>query len=158
MTRSVSIRRSMLVNLVAMLVLLSVALQGTMAIGARRSVRTLSEAPITRTIDQTEARLGPLFGPATEDLGVARFWGEQGLLDIDEPDRIRELLEAGSRRSRRRWWPLNGGGRSRCCKSATSGLPGGRGTTSGAIARSERTDCFHLVSSRRLHDAPAKHR
>ena len=82
----------MLVNLVVVIVLLSVAIQGTTVIGTRRAVRTLSENLIDRSIDQTEARLREFFAPVSGGLQVGRAWGEEGLLDTDDPQKLNALL------------------------------------------------------------------
>ena len=92
MARSVSIRRSLLVNLVLVIVLLSAAIIATTVFASRRVVRTLSEALITRTIDQAEARLEQFFAPVVGGLAVARSWGESGLLDLEQPDDLNALL------------------------------------------------------------------
>jgi serine phosphatase RsbU (regulator of sigma subunit) len=59
---------------------------------SRRTARTLSEALITRSIDQTEARLREFFGPVVKALYVARSWGEAGLLDTEGADDLNALL------------------------------------------------------------------
>ncbi|MEE8154146.1 MAG: SpoIIE family protein phosphatase [Phycisphaerales bacterium] len=84
MNGSVSIRRSLLSNLIVMLVLLSVAIQGTMILAARRVVRTLSASLIEQTLDQTEAQLQRFFDPVVSGMQFARSWGEAGLLSDEE--------------------------------------------------------------------------
>ena len=85
MNSSVSIRRSLLGNLIVMILLLSVAIQGTMFLAARRIVRTLSAALIEQTLDQTEAQLRGFFDPVTANLELMRAWGEAGLLVDENP-------------------------------------------------------------------------
>ncbi len=92
MARTVSIRTSLLVNLVLVVVVLSAALIGTTVFGARWAVRRLSGALISRTIDQTEARLEQFFDPVVGNLQVARSWTRAGLLDLDRPGEINRLL------------------------------------------------------------------
>ncbi len=92
MSRPVSIRRSLLLNLVVVIVLLSVAIFATTVLGTRRAVRTLSQALITRTLDQTEARLGQFFDPVVGGLLVTRSWGSAGLLDADDPQSLNALV------------------------------------------------------------------
>ena len=85
MNGSVSIRRSLLGNLIVMIVLLSVAIQGSMFLAARRIVRTLSAALIEQTLDQTEAQLRGFFDPVAANLEVMQAWGEAGLLVDENP-------------------------------------------------------------------------
>ncbi|MHC4966522.1 MAG: PP2C family protein-serine/threonine phosphatase [Planctomycetota bacterium] len=87
-----SIRRSLLVNLVVMIVLMGAAITSIAAFASRRTARTLSEALITGSLDQTETRLREFFGPVIKSLHVARSWGEAGLLDTDSPDELNALL------------------------------------------------------------------
>ena len=70
MRRPVSIRRSLLINLIVVIVLLGAAIQATMWLSSRRAVRALSESLITRSIDQTEAQLSAFFMAD----GCRRFW------------------------------------------------------------------------------------
>ena len=84
MPRTVSIRRSLLVNLIVVITLLGGAIMATTFFGARRAVRTLSRIIIERTIDQTEARLEHFFAPVITNLLMARSWGEAGMLDTDD--------------------------------------------------------------------------
>ncbi len=92
MRRSVSIRRSLLVNVVVVIVLLSAATLGITVLGARYVVKTLSASLITRSTEQTKGRLAHFFDPVVGNLLVVRSWGDQGLLDLDHPERINTLL------------------------------------------------------------------
>jgi serine phosphatase RsbU (regulator of sigma subunit) len=92
MARTVSIRQSLLRNLVLLIVLLSGAVLVTLATGARRVVRELSRSVIERALGKTEEQLARFFDPATDQLRLAQSWGERGLLDLDDPDRLRRLL------------------------------------------------------------------
>ena len=93
MVRSVSIRRSLLVNLVAVITILGVAIIVTVGINGRIAVRRLSGAVIIRTAEQVAERLHNFFDPVAGELLIARSWGETGLLDLDQPDRLDTLLE-----------------------------------------------------------------
>ncbi|MHC4448468.1 MAG: cache domain-containing protein [Planctomycetota bacterium] len=92
MPRTVSIRRSLLVNLIVVIALLGGAIMATTFFGARRAVRTLSRALIDRTIDQTEARLEHFFAPVITNLRMVRSWGEAGMIDTDDPAAINRRL------------------------------------------------------------------
>ncbi len=72
MNGAVSIRRSLLGNLIVMIVLLSVAIQGTMILAARRVVRTLSASLIEQTLDQSEAQVQRFFDPVVSGMQFAR--------------------------------------------------------------------------------------
>ncbi len=92
MARTVTIRRSLLVNLVTVIVLLCLGIMAVTFTGARRAVRALSGVLIGRTIDQSEARLEQFFAPVVGGLQVARSWGEEGLLDLEKPGTLNRLL------------------------------------------------------------------
>lgn len=92
MRRSVPIRRSILGNIVTLIVVLGAAIILTTVLGAQEAVRSLSASLIARCIDETEAKLAQFFSPVTGGLQVARSWGEEGLLDLDRPERINEIV------------------------------------------------------------------
>ena len=92
MRRSVSIRRSLLVNLIAVIVLLGAGILTVTVVVARGAVRTLSEELITQSIQQTEERLWRFFGPVEAGMLLARDWGAQCMLDLDDPDQLNALL------------------------------------------------------------------
>jgi len=92
MARPMSIRRSLLLNLIAVIVLMGAAITSIAAFASRRTVQTLSKALITQSIDQTESRLREFFEPVIRSMHVARSWGEAGLLDLESPDQLTALL------------------------------------------------------------------
>ena len=92
MGRPVSIRRSLLVNIIAMIGLLSTAIIVVAAIGARRAVARLSSAIIVQTTERVEERLHRFFDPLDGGLQIAGAWGAEGLLDLARPERMRTLL------------------------------------------------------------------
>lgn len=92
MARPVSIRRSLLGNLVAVIIVLSAAIMGTTLVAARRVVRTLSASLIMRSIDQTEARLRQFFSPVVGGLTIAASLGDDGLLSMDQPEKLNQLI------------------------------------------------------------------
>lgn len=101
MKSAVSIRRSLLSNLIVMLVLLSVAVQGTMFLAARRTVRTLSAEIIEQALDQTESQLNRFFDPVVSGINFIRSWGESGLLfdeksfDLDDANiQVAEIVDS----------------------------------------------------------------
>ncbi len=92
MVRSVSIRRSLLVNLVAVITILGVAIIVTVGVNGRIAVRRLSGSVIIRTTEQVVERLHNFFDPVASELLIAKSWGEMGLLDLDQPERLDTLL------------------------------------------------------------------
>ena len=92
MARPMSIRRSLLLNLIVVIVLMGAAITSIAAFASRRTVQTLSQALITRSIDQTEARLREFFEPVIRSMHVAGSWGEAGLLDLERPEELSALL------------------------------------------------------------------
>ena len=92
MGRPVSIRRSLLINIIAMIGLLSTAIIVVAAVGARRAVARLSSSIIVQTTERVEERLHRFFDPLDGGLQIAGAWGAEGLLDLDRPERMRTLL------------------------------------------------------------------
>jgi len=92
MARPMSIRRSLLLNLIVVIVLMGAAITSIAAFASRRTVQTLSEALITQSIDQTEARLQGFFNPVIRSLHLTRSWGEAGLLDLENPEQLNALF------------------------------------------------------------------
>ncbi|MHC4948246.1 MAG: SpoIIE family protein phosphatase [Planctomycetota bacterium] len=92
MPRPVTIRRSLLVNLATLIVLLGLAILVVTFAGARRAVRTLSRAVIAETLDRTEVHLQGFFDPVMREIAMARAWGREGLLDTDRPERLDRLF------------------------------------------------------------------
>ena len=92
MARTVSIRRSLLTNLLALVALLGGAVLGTTFLGASRAVRALSGELITRSLERSEAELRRFFEPVERSLAMARAWGEAGLLGGEDPQALDRLL------------------------------------------------------------------
>jgi len=82
--KTVSIRRSLLTNILLVIVLLSGAIIATTFLNARQLVKTLSESLISKTLDQVEVRLTHFFQPVTHELLLANAWGRNELLDLDD--------------------------------------------------------------------------
>jgi serine phosphatase RsbU (regulator of sigma subunit) len=92
MAKPVSIRRSLLVNLLAIVLLLSGSILLTIIISSHKSLATLSQSLINQSIDNIEAQLQGFFNPVINELQIARDWGEEGILNLDEPERLNKLL------------------------------------------------------------------
>lgn len=92
MWQTVSIRMSLLRNLVGVIILLAGGILITTIFGARSAVSEFSKSVINVSIELTENRLREFFGPVTQELLVIRQWGESGMLDRDDASALRQLL------------------------------------------------------------------
>ena len=92
MARSVSIRRSLLGSVAALIVLLGGTIMATTFFGERHAVRTLSRALIARTLEQTVERLHGFFDPVERGLLLLRAWIASGLVDPDDPTALNRVL------------------------------------------------------------------
>jgi serine phosphatase RsbU (regulator of sigma subunit) len=90
--RAVSIRRSLLVRVSLLIVLLSGAILATMLAGERQAVHSLSRSLIAQSIEQTVERLQRFFDPVVAGLALLRSWGEAGLLEDGDPAALHRLL------------------------------------------------------------------
>ncbi len=84
MPRIVSIRRSLIVNLILVITVLSGTIMLTMILGARSAIRTLSRVIINQTIEQTEGELKRFFDPPAAELMKMKSLGEKGMIDIND--------------------------------------------------------------------------
>ena len=92
MVRPVTIRRSLLMNLVAVILLLSGGILVITYADARRKAGELAESLTSRSLLQIEDRLRAFFDPVVQQLLVARSWGTDGLLDSDDAERMDRLF------------------------------------------------------------------
>ena len=90
MARVTSIRSSLLINLVLVVLLLGAAIFTMMALGSRRAIRGLTGTLIEQTSLRTEAKLKTLFEPLRRQVRALRDFGVSGLLDIDDPNGLRQ--------------------------------------------------------------------
>jgi len=81
-------RRSLILNLTALLVVLGLAITITQALFARKSVRNLSGALTTATLAQTERGLTQFFQPVNSSLRLAVRWGDDYNLVTLPPESI----------------------------------------------------------------------
>lgn len=79
-------------NLLLVILLLSGAIMATTFLGSRQTLRALSNALIKQTIDQTEIQLKSFFEPVAGELLLLRSWGQIGLLNTDNPDKLNPIL------------------------------------------------------------------
>ena len=92
MARSIPLRRSLLANLVFLVVAFGGATWLAMLWGERRIVAVMCRSSISQTLDLTEQRLNAFFDPILRDVELLRFLGDSGELDTDDSDRLRRLL------------------------------------------------------------------
>ena len=92
MAKIVSIRKSLLYNMIFMIIILSGAIMAMNYFASRKTVRTLSGSLIEQAIERIEVELTSFFGPVIDELMLARGWGESGMLDIDSPTDLNLLF------------------------------------------------------------------
>ena len=92
MARKVSIRQSLLRDLLLVILLLSGGILATTFFAARQTIEVLSQAYMGKAIDATNARLEGFFAPVRRELRMLGAWGEAGLLDPDDPAALNRLL------------------------------------------------------------------
>ena len=85
--RTTTIQRSLLLNMSALIILISGAiLVTTYIVRVKQAIEDGAAARIRATTDATEKRLAQLFNGVSDQLHVARSWGEAQLLDIENMD------------------------------------------------------------------------
>lgn len=72
MSSPIPIRRSLVLNLLAVLTLLAVAIVGAMWLSARRTAQTLSSAVIEQALERAELELHAFFDPVERQLMTLR--------------------------------------------------------------------------------------
>ncbi|MCP3956505.1 MAG: SpoIIE family protein phosphatase [bacterium] len=87
-----SIRRRLLNDQILVILLLGGGILATTFFGTRQAFQNLSETVVERAADQAEGRLRRFFEPVTTGLLALRSWGERGLVDVDDPRSLRQLL------------------------------------------------------------------
>jgi serine phosphatase RsbU (regulator of sigma subunit) len=92
MIHPTTIRRGLLLNLAAVVLLLSGAITAVTLFGAQETSRRLSRDLTSRALDQTETQLRLFFEPVQNSLLMARAWGEAGLIQLDSPLDINKLF------------------------------------------------------------------
>ena len=88
----ISIRRSLLNNLVPVVLFLGIGIFTMMALSTRRAVQDLSSSLIRQASHRTEVKLQGFFDPINRQVEAVRRWGEHGLLSLDGSDELLALL------------------------------------------------------------------
>lgn len=93
MVRPITIRRSLFVNLAAVVLLLGSAVTTITLVGSRHTADTWARHLMNRSTAQIHAELNQYFEPVVKALHVARSWGEHGLLNVDSPAQLNHVLQ-----------------------------------------------------------------
>lgn len=91
--KSVSIRRSLVLNISSLMLLLAASIAAIMFYGTHKQVNTLSRYLVQRALQQTHSELERFLRPVTRSLGVAYHWSVNGLLQTRQPEQMRILLQ-----------------------------------------------------------------
>jgi len=83
--KTVSIRRSLLTNLIAIVLVLGVAILAMTFVGSRRTLRRFSQSLIDQTLSRVVVQLDGFFDPVVRELQMLESWSRAGLLDLDDP-------------------------------------------------------------------------
>ena len=92
MARAISIRQSLLRDLLLVILLLSGGILAITVFGTRQTIEVLSRAYMEKAIDSTNAQLEGFFAPVQRQLRMLGAWGEAGLLETDDPAALNRLL------------------------------------------------------------------
>jgi len=93
MKKTLSIRRSLILNQIMMIALLSGAILLITTFASRSAIRNLSSKIINQTIAQAESRLFGFFVPVANKLVGMKSLGEKKMISMDEPDRLRDQFK-----------------------------------------------------------------
>lgn len=92
MSKNISIRRSLLTNLLAIVLLLGTGIFAMMALSSKRAVTSLSGSLIQQASRRTDVKLRSFFEPVTRQVAGLRTWTRSGLVRLDNPDQMRRVL------------------------------------------------------------------
>ena len=92
-SRGTSIRRSLLQDIIVVILLLGGGLLMTTFLGTRQAVQALSRSIINQSADKVELALERFFDPVERGVLVARSWGGDGLLDIENAPELNRLFQ-----------------------------------------------------------------
>ena len=92
MARPVSIRRSLLINILSVVLLLSGSILLTIIISSHKTLASLSQSIINQSIHTIEVQLAGFFNPVINKLHIAMAWRKSGILNLDNPERLNRLI------------------------------------------------------------------
>lgn len=81
--RSITTRSALMLVLLALVFLISASILVVVDLGARRTMRDLSQRYIEQSADQVQSEMGHFFGSIEEFLNISKAWWESGILDYD---------------------------------------------------------------------------
>jgi adenylate cyclase len=81
--RSITTRSALLLMLLALVFLISASILVVVDLGARRTMRDLSQRYIDQSADQVQSEMSHFFGSIEEFLNISRAWWESGILDYN---------------------------------------------------------------------------
>lgn len=88
MKRPITIRRSLLANLIGMIVLLGAGIMATTFIGTRRAAESLSGRMLEQSCTLVASRLAAYFSPVAEQILVVRGEAVRDVLRLDDPEPV----------------------------------------------------------------------
>ncbi|MBW2277406.1 MAG: SpoIIE family protein phosphatase [Deltaproteobacteria bacterium] len=92
MARTIAIRRSLLTNLILVVLVLGLAILALTFVGNQRAMQQYSRSLIDQTLSRVHVELDGFFDTVTRKLLALRTWGEAGLLDLDDPAELNVRL------------------------------------------------------------------
>ena len=92
--KTISIRRSLLTNLVVVVLLLGVTIFGMTFMGGRAALQRFSQSLIDQASARTELELRRFFDPVSRQLRLLQELGESGRLDLDDPEALNAMMGA----------------------------------------------------------------
>jgi serine phosphatase RsbU (regulator of sigma subunit) len=95
---TVSIRRSLLTNLVTIVLVLGIAILAMTFVGSRRTLRRFSQSLIDQTLSRVVVQLDGFFDPVVRELETLEAWSRDGLLNVDDPADLNARLSAFMRK------------------------------------------------------------
>ena len=93
MAGTVPIRRSLLTNILLIVLFLGGAILALTYLGSQRAVRRFSQSLIDQTVERVDAQLDGFFDPVTQQLSYLREWSQAGLIDLDDPEGVDVFLQ-----------------------------------------------------------------
>lgn len=93
MKKTTSIRQSLILNQIMVIILLSGAILLMTTFASRSAIRDLSSKIIHQTIEQAESKLSGFFMPVAKELIRMKSLGAKEVISMDEPDRLRDMFK-----------------------------------------------------------------
>lgn len=91
--RTISLQQRLLRNLLAVLLPLGLVVTITAMIATQMAAEDMARSLTRQSIKQTNDELELYFAAIDQLLGAARDWAQSGLLDLDEVDQLRRLMQ-----------------------------------------------------------------